>query len=89
MAPVTNDTLEMRRGAPTRTTRGEESTGVGSEGSTRRVVRNQRRFKTVAEKKIQPKDPAKKTTKKTEAEKDTKESRSKAARVEMRKWKKW
>jgi hypothetical protein len=52
-------------------------------------VRNQRRFKTVAEKKIQPKDPAKKTTKKTEAEKDTKESRSKAARVEMRKWKKW
>jgi len=44
--------------------------------------------RTVAEKKIQPKDPSKKTTKKTEASKDTKESRSKAARVEMKRWKK-
>ena len=42
----------------------------------------------MAEKKIQPKDPAKKATKKTEAQKDTKESRSKAARVEMKHWKK-
>ena len=42
--------------------------------------------RTVAEKKIQPKDPSKKTTKKTEASKDTKESRSKAARALIRRW---
>ena len=79
----------MRRGALTRAPVGSRVRVSVPKGSTRRVVRNQRRFKTVAEKKIQPKDPSKKTTKKTEAEKDTKESRSKAARVEMRKWKKW
>ena len=88
-ASVTKDTREMRRRAPTRTAVRRRVRVSVPKGSARRVVRNQRRFKTVAEKKIQPKDPSKKTTKKTEAEKDTKESRSKAARVEMKKWKKW